>query len=113
MPCAEGSSRHLLDPDAEICTRCNRTIYELRCPTHDKVYSHNIALENSMMRRKWICRVCLSEGTDPFPDATEYQILMGRKLAAPSGGPLEDSPRPDLRTEFPRSFASENFNPRT
>ena len=103
IPCAEGSPAHAIDPDAWHCTRCNRPIEDLLCPVHDKAYSHNVDLDDSGgFLRKWICRLCLAEGTDPYPEAREYQILRGRKLARPSGGQVNDSPRPDMMIEFPR-----------
>lgn len=107
VPCVDGFSRHTVDRRARSCTRCKKSIGQLRCPTHEKVYSHNVELAPlGGFLRKWICRICLSEGEEPFPEAQEYQILRGRKLAViPAGGALEDSPQVDLRTEYPSSFA--------
>lgn len=108
--CLDGFARHTLDRRTLTCTRCQQPIEALRCPRHDRVYSHNVELAPAGgFLRKWICRVCLSEGEEPFPDAQEYQILRGRKLASiVAGGPLEDSPRVDLSVEYPGSFAAQD-----
>lgn len=118
VPCLNGAPKHRLAYGSLICAGCGRHVRDLRCPVHEKVYSHNVELAaDGGFRRLWICRVCLSEGHEPFPEAKEYQILRGRKLSAmatlgPVGGPVEDSPRPDFRVEYPGSFASKNFQGR-
>lgn len=119
VPCLNDGPKHRLARGSLICEGCGRHVRDLRCPVHEKVYSHNVDLAgDGSYRRLWICRVCLSEGTEPLPDAKEYQILRGRKLSAmappsPLGGPVEESPRPDFRVEYPGSFASKNFQGRT
>lgn len=119
VPCLNDAPKHRLARGSLICEGCGRHMRYLLCPEHDKVFSHNVELApEGGFRRLWICRVCLSEGKEPLPDAQEYQILKGKKLAAmapvvPVGGPVEDSPRPDLRVEYPGSFASKNFQGRS
>jgi len=104
VPCHEDSVEHQVDHGTRRCVLCRKSLDELDCPPGrcERVYSHNIELVENVVHRKWICRVCLGEGVEPMADAHEYQILKGRLLARESGGPVMDSPYPDLSLEYGR-----------
>jgi hypothetical protein len=104
VACKPGAAEHAVDRAARRCSSCDRSIDELICPRCEPVYSHNVEIIDSVVHRRWICRVCLREGVEPMPDAADYQILRAKKLAPERpGGPLTDSPHPDLAVEYPLS----------
>ena len=102
VSCQRKGESHQIDTDLLHCTTCLKTMAEIACKCHEKCYSHNVEQNGAEWRRIWICRVCLTEGSDPFPDALEYATLRGKKLRAVAGQPAPDSPRPRLADEYPR-----------